>query len=67
MNASNVAEIPTPGTGVGQKAEPTCQLVAGVSCRLTGEALATSCAVPLSCQPPDTGEGTEVGEAAARA
>src|SRR5689334_18949421 len=61
MYASNVAEMPTPGTGAGQNAEPTTQLVAGVSCRLAGEAVVTSCAEPLSCQPPATGDGIEPG------
>src|SRR5947209_7151420 len=37
MNASNVAVMPAPGTGTGQNAEPACQLVAGVSCKLGGD------------------------------
>jgi hypothetical protein len=61
MNASNVAVMPAPGTGAGQNAEPTCQLSAGVTCRLAGEALAMTCAVPLSCQPPATGDGIDPG------
>ena len=42
MKTSKAAEMPAPGTGVGQKAEPACQLVAGVSWRLAGEAVVTS-------------------------
>src|ERR1700750_2712539 len=55
--ASNAAVTPAPGTGVGQNAEPASQLVAGVNCRLAGDGLLTTWAEPLSCQPPDTGEG----------
>src|SRR5690242_17421184 len=58
MNASNAAETPAPGTGVGQNAEPTSQLAAGVSCRLAGDGLVTTCAEPFSCHPPETGDGT---------
>ena len=61
MNASNAAVTPTPGTGVGQKAEPASQFVAGVTCRLAGDAVVTSWAAPLSCHPPDTGDGIEPG------
>ena len=39
MNASNEAVIPTPGTGVGQNAEPATQFVAGVTCRFGGDAV----------------------------
>src|SRR5579864_53824 len=66
MKASKAAEMPTPGTAVGQKAEPTCQLVAAVSCRLAGDAPGLSWAVPLSCHPPATGDGTAPSAAAGR-
>ena len=39
---------PAPATGVEWKAEPTCQLVAGASCRLGGEAVVLSSAAPFS-------------------
>src|SRR5579863_3512147 len=42
MNMSKDAEMPALATGLGQKAEPTIQLVAGVSCRLGGDALVLS-------------------------
>src|SRR6266480_2824021 len=64
MNASNAAVTPTPGTAIGQKAEPATQLVAGVNCRLAGDAELTTWAVPLSCHPPETGDGIELGDAA---
>src|SRR5436305_13695951 len=38
MKTSKAAEMPTPGTAEGQKAEPAFQLVAGVNCRLGGDA-----------------------------
>ena len=53
--------MPAPGTAVGEKAEPTCQLVAGVNCKLGGEAVLLSWAVPLSCHVPDVGEGIRFG------
>jgi hypothetical protein len=59
MKASKATLIPVPGTGVGEKAEPACQFVAAVSCKLAGDALVLSTDVPLSCQLPDTGEGME--------
>src|ERR1700675_1972430 len=46
--ASKAAETPCPGTGVGQNAEPTSQLVVGVNCRLAGDAVVLSSAAPLS-------------------
>ena len=61
MNASNDAVTPAPGAGVGKNAEPDIQLVAGVTCRLGGDAPATSEAEPLSCQPPATGDGIDPG------
>ena len=33
--------------------------MAGVNCRLAGDAVVTSWAEPLSCHPPATGDGTE--------
>ena len=51
---------------MGQKAEPACQLVAGVSCRLGGDAVGLSWDEPFSCQPPATGEGIVPGGGPAR-
>src|SRR5579859_2924743 len=65
MKMSKDAVTPTPGTAVGQKAEPAFQLVAGVSCRLGGDAEGLSSAVPFSCHPPDVGGGIATGAAAA--
>jgi hypothetical protein len=62
---SKEAETPAPGTGVGQKAEPTSQFVAGVSSRFGGDAVVLSAALPFSCHPPDTGDGIAVVAAAA--
>src|SRR5215469_4092346 len=61
MNMSKDAEMPTPVTALGQKAEPTSQLVAGVSCRLGGDVVVLTTALPFSCQPPATGEGIVPG------
>src|SRR5579872_6711066 len=61
IKMSKAAVTPTPGTAVGQKADPTFQLTAGVNCRLGGVAVALTTAVPFSCQPPDTGDGTGTG------
>src|SRR5215472_7480535 len=63
MKASKAAEMPAPGTAVGQNAEPACQLVAAVSCRFAGDAPGLSWALPLSCHPPATGDGTALGGA----
>ena len=65
MNASNAAVMPAPGAGVGQKAEPATQLVAGVTARLGGDAVVPSAAEPLSCHPPATGDGIRLGGGAA--
>src|SRR5579864_8024733 len=54
---SKATDRPTPGTAVGQNAEPACQLTAGVSSRLGGDAVALTAEAPFSCHPPDTGEG----------
>src|SRR5689334_12453151 len=61
MNVSNAAVMPAPGTGVGQKAEPATQFVAGVTSRFGGDAVVTSWAAPFSCHPPATGDGTVPG------
>src|SRR5580692_2792511 len=42
MNVSKAAVMPAPGTGVGQKAEPACQLTACVNCRLAGDPVVTT-------------------------
>ncbi len=63
MNASNAAVTPAPGTGVGQNADPATQFVFGVTARFGGDAVGASCAAPLSCHPPSTGDGTVPGGA----
>src|SRR5579871_6781717 len=61
MNMSKAAEMPPLAKGVGQKAEPACQVVAGVSCRFAGDAERLSTEEPFSCHPPATGEGIVPG------
>src|SRR5580704_1308864 len=61
MDASNAAEIPTPGTAVGQKADPAWFAVAAVSWRLGGDADDTRVDDPLSCHPPAVGDGITTG------
>jgi hypothetical protein len=65
MDMSKDAVIPAAATGVGQNAEPACQVVFGVSCRLGGDALVLSTDEPFSCHPPAVGDGMATGAAAA--
>src|ERR1700722_43208 len=64
MEESKAAEMPTPGTAVGQNADPASFAVAAVSWRLAEVPEVTSDADPLSCHPPAVGDGIVAAAAA---